>query len=376
MLEAALALWRGPAYADVADRPFAVREIARLDSMRRSAVRGHAQALLALGRHLEAIDQLVGAVADEPYDEALRKFLALALYAEQRVEEAAQVCRDGLTLLRDRGIEAPDLQQVQRAILRREAPAAARPARPCLLPPDPARFVARAEEFERARRHLCDPALAGEPLVVTGPAGVGKTTLAVRLAHAVAERFPDGQLYVNLRGFDLVGSALSPAEAVRGFLDALDVPTQRMPVTVEAQSGLYRSLLADRRILVVLDNARDAVQVRPLLPGAPGCAVVVTSRNQLTGLATADGADPLTLELLSAAEALAAPAATSGRGPPRGGAGGGRRGGGGVFRAAAGPGRRGGTRPDEPDVLAAGPRCAGAHRAGRARRLRSRRRRH
>ncbi|TWH70393.1 DNA-binding SARP family transcriptional activator [Micromonospora olivasterospora] len=302
----ALALWRGPAYADVADQPFALREIARLDSMRRSVWRGHAEALCALGRYPEAVGQLVGAVADEPYDEALRRLLALALYAEQRVEEAAQVCREGLTLLRERGLDAPGLHEVQRAILRREAPPAAWPgprAAPCLLPPEPVRFVGRTAEFERARRHLCDPMSAREALVVTGPAGVGKTTFAVRVAHTVADRFPDGQLYVNLRGFDPGGAATTPDEAVRGFLDALHVPAQRIPATLDARVGLYRSLLADRRILVVLDNARDAAQVRPLLPGAPGSAVLVTSRNQMTGLAAADGADPLVLDVLTAAEA-------------------------------------------------------------------------
>lgn len=305
VLGAALALWRGPAYADVADQPFAVREIARLDSMRRSASRAYAEALCASGRHAEAIDHLTGAIADQPYDEALRRMLALALYAEQRVDEAAQVCRDGLRLLRARGIEAPELERVQRAILRRDSTATASPVptTPCLLPPNPVRFVARAEEIERARRHLCDPASAGEPLVVTGPAGVGKSTFAVRLAHEVANRFPDGQLYVNLRGFDPAGPALAPEEAIQGFLDALNVPPQRMPVTLEAQVGLYRGLLAARRILVVLDNARDAAQVRPLLPGSPSCGAVITSRNQMAGLATVDGANTLALDLLTPAEA-------------------------------------------------------------------------
>ena len=122
-------------------------------------------------------------------------------------------------------------------------------------------------------------------------------------AHRVAGRFPDGQLYVNLRGFDPGGLALEPGEAIRGFLEAFAVPAARIPADLDAQAGLYRSLLAGRRVLVVLDNARDAEQVRPLLPGSPGCVVVVTSRNQLTGLVAADGAHPLTLDLLPAAEA-------------------------------------------------------------------------
>jgi len=119
----------------------------------------------------------------------------------------------------------------------------------------------------------------------------------------VAYRFPDGQLFVNLRGFDPSASPMSPAEAVRGFLDAFEVPAERIPVGLEAQASLYRSILAGRRVLVVLDNARDAAQVRPLLPGSGGCFVLVTSRNRLTSLIAVDGARPLAVDLLPVGEA-------------------------------------------------------------------------
>jgi transcriptional regulator with XRE-family HTH domain len=137
---------------------------------------------------------------------------------------------------------------------------------------------------------------------VSGTAGVGKTALAVHWAHRVRDQFPDGQLYVNLRGFDPGEAVMAPAEAVRLFLDALGLPAERIPAPLDAQAALYRSLLADRRMLVVLDNARDAEQVRPLLPGSPGCVVVVTSRNDLSGLVAGAGALPVPLDLLTAPE--------------------------------------------------------------------------
>lgn len=139
---------------------------------------------------------------------------------------------------------------------------------------------------------------------ISGMAGVGKTALAVHWAHTVADRFPDGQLYVNLRGFDPGDAAVMPARAVRGFLDALGVLPQRIPADTDAQAALYRSLLDGRRMLVLLDNARNADQIRPLLPGSRGCLVVVTSRDRLTGLIATDGAHSMLLDVLTHAEAL------------------------------------------------------------------------
>ncbi len=177
---------------------------------------------------------------------------------------------------------------------------------PAQLPLDVHSFVGRDDQLARLDSIL---AMAGEQptavvvSAVSGTAGVGKTALAVHWAHQVAEQFGDGQLYVNLRGFDPTGSTMSPAEAVRGFLDAFGVPPRRVPASLEARAALYRSLLAGKRVLVLLDNARGADQVRPLLPGAPGCLAVVTSRNQLTGLVAVEGAHPLTLDLLTRDEA-------------------------------------------------------------------------
>jgi tetratricopeptide (TPR) repeat protein len=179
---------------------------------------------------------------------------------------------------------------------------------PRQLPAAVADFTGRAAELAALNRML-DQAGAGAPGTVVisaigGTAGVGKTALAIHWAHQVAWRFPDGQLYVNLRGFDPSGTPATVAEAIRGFLDALGVAPERIPASPEAQAGLYRSLLSGKRMLIVLDNARDEQQARPLLPAGPGSLVIVTSRSQLSGLVAADGARLLSLEVLRHAEAV------------------------------------------------------------------------
>jgi tetratricopeptide (TPR) repeat protein len=189
---------------------------------------------------------------------------------------------------------------------RRQSPAATTAASlsvPHQLPAATRLFAGRAAELETLTG-LADTARPGNaPVIVAidGTAGIGKTVLALHWAHQVAGQFPDGQLYVNLRGFDPVGEPVKPAEAIRAFLDAFGVPVDRIPVTLEGQAGLYRSLLADRQVLVVLDNAHDAEHVRSMLPGGSACLTVVTSRNRLTGL-VAQGAFPLTLDRPTAGE--------------------------------------------------------------------------
>jgi hypothetical protein len=176
---------------------------------------------------------------------------------------------------------------------------------PRQLPPDMPGFAARTAELEQLDQRLPRPSerpTATGIATIAGTAGLGKTALAVHWAHRVAERFPDGQLYVNLHGFDPARPPMDPSVAIGLFLGALGVPPQQIPVDGDARESLYRSLLADRRVLVVLDNAHDTGQVRPLLPGSAGCFVVVTSRSLLTGLVAA-GAHPITPELLTRAEA-------------------------------------------------------------------------
>ncbi|MFD0200231.1 MULTISPECIES: XRE family transcriptional regulator [Saccharothrix] len=178
------------------------------------------------------------------------------------------------------------------------------PAVPAQLPPTAPGFAGRATALGALDALLaaCDEP-GGTIAAISGMAGVGKTALALYWAHRVADRFPDGQLYVNLRAFDPTGEPVPPAEALRDLLDALQVPPHRVPSTLSAQTGLYRSLLGDRRMLVLLDNARDTEQVRPLLPGADGCLVIVTSRDRLTSLVAIEGAQPLPLDVLGVGEA-------------------------------------------------------------------------
>jgi len=196
------------------------------------------------------------------------------------------------------------LSAAQRETTDADSPTANQRMVPAQLPAAVAGFSGREAALTTLDGTLT--ANGSAPVVVSaiaGTAGIGKTALAVYWAHRVADRFPDGQLYVNLRGFHSDGSPLDPAVALRTFLDALAVPPQRIPAELDAQVGLYRSLLAGRRVLVLLDNARSADQVRPLLPGAAGCLAVVTSRNQLTSLAVTEGARLIALDLLGDAEA-------------------------------------------------------------------------
>jgi tetratricopeptide (TPR) repeat protein/transcriptional regulator with XRE-family HTH domain len=188
------------------------------------------------------------------------------------------------------------------------------PAMPRQLPFAMPAFVGRRAQLAALSELTHGLDGTGAVTVVCGTAGVGKTALAVHFGHQAAALFPDGQLYVNLAGFSPSGTPLTPGRAVRGFLDALGVRPEQIPVGRDRQAALYRSLLAERRMLVVLDNAADEQQVRPLLPGSPGCLTVVTSRRQLAGLAAAEGAALITLDCLSNAEALQLLAARLGAG--------------------------------------------------------------
>jgi len=307
-LQSALDLWRGRALADVAALPWFDEQALRLYQLWLQTKRALIDARLALGEHAGLVADIARLAADHPLDEQLHGQLILALYRTGRQADAlAAYDRLRRALDGELGIvPGPGLRELYAAILRQDRTldppprsVAVRGASlpvPAQLPPAVPSFAGREQELAEL------DAVPTGVTVISGTAGVGKTSLAVHWAHRAAMRYPDGQLYVNLRGFDPSGATTSPAEAVRGFLDALGVPPERIPVGLDAQVARYRSLVADRRILVVLDNARDAEQVRPLLPGAPGSQVLITSRNLLTSVVATEGARPLTLDLPSAAD--------------------------------------------------------------------------
>ncbi|NIH84486.1 AfsR/SARP family transcriptional regulator [Amycolatopsis granulosa] len=305
-LRAALDLWHGPALGG-ATQSLLDREGPALTEKRLSALEECFDAELAAGRHRSVIGELRQEAEDNPFRERLQALLMLALHRCGRTPEALEVYTGARSrLIEELGVEpGPLLRETQMRLLRDE-PAESAPV-PRQLPGDVPQFAGRMRDLARLDALLpLDGSGAGPSVsvaVVSGGAGVGKSAFAVHWAHRARAHFPDGQLYVNLRGFDPAACAMSPAEAVRRFLDALAVPAQRIPVSVPAQVSLYRSLLADKRVLVVLDNARDADQVRPLLPGSPGSFTLVTSRNQLASLVAVEGAAPVGLDLLSDVEA-------------------------------------------------------------------------
>ncbi|MCR6482502.1 tetratricopeptide repeat protein [Amycolatopsis sp. OK19-0408] len=305
MLDEALALWRGDALAGAASAEIAAQLLAGLGESRWSALADRIDAQLRLGRGRDVLGELTTLVAAHPLRQRFVGQLMLALHREGRTDAALAAYRDlRARLATELGLDpAPELVKLEAAILRGDAalePAPEpphEPVRPAQLPHDVRGFTGRAAELAR----LDAPAGTGsgpDIRVLTGTAGVGKTALAVRWAHLVRDRFPDGQLYLDLRGFDPDHEPLTPAVAAAQLLRALGTDPRAIPPDPDGRTALWRSLLADRAVLVLLDNARDSAQVTPLLP--PSGTVLVTSRQRLGDLIARTGALAVPLSVLPA----------------------------------------------------------------------------
>jgi DNA-binding SARP family transcriptional activator len=319
-LRQALGLWRGVALADVPRTPSVAAAAVQLEELRIAAVEDRIEAELTVGRHTELVCELSALVSRHPLQERLRGQLMLALYRSGRQAEALQAYQAARqVLLEELGIEpGRGLRQLQQAILTgdpalepasdRVRAAAATPSAqvpPAQLPADVADFTGRGRHLRQLHQLLAasQHTTAVSISAIVG-AGTGKTALAVHWAHQVRHRFWDGQLYIDLRGTTLT-APLRPIQALTNLLRGLGVAADDVPDELDQAAALYRTLLADRRVLVVLDDASDAEQLRPLLPGSPGCLVLVTSRDQLAGLVAQQGARRLTLDVLTPAEAKA-----------------------------------------------------------------------
>ncbi|WP_405677142.1 tetratricopeptide repeat protein [Streptomyces sp. NBC_01511] len=324
VIRPALSLWRGPALDGLGTAAL-TRSAARLDERRLSALELCAGWRLELGEHHEVAGDLADLVHDHPLREGLHAQLMAALdHCGRRADALNVFHRLRTRLAEELGVDpGSDVRRLHERILRGEpqprrddrartvgALPAPRSPRP-VASPVPRQLPQTIRDFTGRTRHLAAldallPPAGGRAVVISaldGSGGVGKTTLAVHWAHRVQDRFPDGTLHTNLRGYG-PGRPAGPDEVLDDFLVALGVHPAAVPAGTGARSGLFRTLAAGRRLLIVLDNANSAEQVRPLLPGAPGCMVLVTSRDSLTGLVVTEAAHRLTLDVLSLAEAF------------------------------------------------------------------------
>lgn len=321
-LAEALSLWRGNPLLDVQSGMLREEIVPYLETMRLQALEWAAGARLQLGDHAELVPDLRLLTWQYPFCEKFHAQLMLALYRSGHQAEALAAFRDARQILTaELGLEpGPELTRLQQSILDggsglRLAPPGGsvslsptdrRPrVIPRQLPATQRHFIGRTAEIAQLtsvlRSDFCVGA-APTVLVISGLAGIGKTTLAIRWAHEVTDCFPDGQLCLNLRGFDPLAPLVPPEEAICLLLGSLGVTAGDMPTDMDMRVALYRSLTAGKRLLILLDDARNAAQVRPLLPGSSSCLVLVTSRGRLAGLAAAVGARLFTLDTLTLTE--------------------------------------------------------------------------
>ena len=314
-LAEALALWRGEPLADAVIGESVALAIEALTRARLVAATRHGRDLLAAGRPDDVVALLAPLADQHPLDEPPHAVLIEALASSGRQADALNHYeRLRLRLADELGIDpSRELSETLVRVLRQEIPAAAQepvvlaassPV-PAQLPPDTSAFAGRSAQLDRLDE-LAATALGGSIVIsaLAGIGGVGKTTLAVHWAHRATTAFPDGQLHIDLRGW-AYSEPILPIEALGRFLRALGIAAERVPTDVDEAAALYRSLLAGKRALVLLDNAVSADQVRPLLPGSPGSLAIVTSRDRLDGLVVREGAHQLGLDVFTAAESSA-----------------------------------------------------------------------
>ncbi|SDD23366.1 AfsR/SARP family transcriptional regulator [Glycomyces harbinensis] len=313
-LREALALWRGPALAGLSGRLIESGAL-RWDEERAAAEEDRAELELALATGVSVVADLRRVLERHPYRQRAAELLITALYREERAAEALDAYESirrqladelgidpgrrlkdlyAAMLRDDSALRPPEKPAVAAAPARRELPA------PAQLPSDSIHFTGRVDQLA-ALDLLLEP--GPRVAVLSGIGGSGKTTLALHWAHRVRERFPDGQLYVNLRGFDRA-APLTPLDTIAGFLRALGVATESIPSDADEAAALLRSRLADTRTLVILDNARNSPQVVPLLPATAGSVAVVTSRSRLPDLAALHDVRQLTVGALDADESV------------------------------------------------------------------------
>lgn len=314
LLTEALGLWRGEPFEGIDSAWLRDTDSPRLVERYLSALEKRIDLDLADGRYDELAAELGDLVARYPLRESMWVRLLMALGQAGRIAEALESYEVVRGRIADElGVEpGSELRRVHAVLVAGHAPGGSRdggtPAdtlvTPRQVPANIERFAGRRDALATLDGLLVDDRNSPSTSVcaITGSAGVGKTTLAVWWANKVADRFPDGQLYVDLCGFGKCDEATDPVDVLCVFLDTLGVPPNRMPANVGAQAGLFRSLLTGKRVLIVLDNARDADQVRPLLPHAPGCLTVITSRNDLAGVVVTEGAHPVPLDMPPPAE--------------------------------------------------------------------------
>ncbi|WP_170215894.1 AfsR/SARP family transcriptional regulator [Asanoa ferruginea] len=308
----ALELGRSPAFIDLPNSALRSPEFVAVERERLAVALAASEAAIANGMAGDVLTPLVSVAAAAPLDEALQACLMRAYVDTGHRAEGVRVFeRTRHHLAEELGVDpGPELREAYRELLARgwtpqDEPRPPDAPRPAQLPPPVAGFVRRNDMATALDDQLSD-AFSDATIVITalgGMGGIGKTALAVHWAHQIANKFPDGQLFLNLRGLDPDGRVMAPADALATLLASLGEPAALSPQeNVDAQAARYRSRLAGRRILILLDNARDSDQVRPLLPASQGCLVIVTSRNRMTSLVTREGARYLQVDRLTGAE--------------------------------------------------------------------------